>query len=361
MSNAFKARARSAVRVMALFTGAAITLAAGAVGLHLAGNWEHRLARNCPPRAAPPAAAPAQPMTATLEQEQDASFVPDDNSPEPDDDDAQRVVGVAASTAADVVVVWSRRSICTLDGSKRLLDGNGDVTAVAVGPDGTVFAVRAAGALGVFRPGAEAEWRPGPISERTVELQSPRPGWVAVVEHAPETLHAFVALTRDRGETWAVERISGEEVESPIVHVGADGELDVLLQIPDCMSSDLARYQGRIGSHRWRQVEIENKPPWSEGFGHDGTAYTMATVAGRAQTYTILDGDEEQPRLAMLQGGRQIVVDRKVPKDLELETVDRQGRPLGLANGRVWRWSRAGRWERVKRPAGACALTATAE
>ena len=111
MSNAFKARARSAVRVMALFTGAAITLAAAVVGLHLAANWELGLARNCPPTAAAASAAPAQPMPATLEQEKDASALADDNSRKSDDDtDPQRVVGVAASTVADVVVVWSRLS-----------------------------------------------------------------------------------------------------------------------------------------------------------------------------------------------------------------------------------------------------------
>lgn len=360
MANAFKARARNAVRPMALFTGAVVTLAAAAVGLHLAkANWKRQLASSCPPAAAAAPAAPAEPTPATLEQERDDSFV--DDGDDDDDTDAEQVVGVAASTTADVVVVWSTRSICTLDGSKRLLDGDADVAAVAVGPDGTVFAVRAAGALGVSRPGAEDQWRPAPISDLPEELQAPRPGWVAVVEHAPSRSHAFVALTRDRGETWAVERIPGEEVESPIVHVGAGGEVDVLLQIPDCMSSELARYQSRIGSHRWRAVEIEDKPPWSEGFGHDGTAYTMMTVAGRAQTYTLVAGDEAEPRLAMLQGGRRIDVDLEVPKDLELKTVDRLGRPLGVANGSVWRWSRTGRWERLKRPVGACDRTATPE
>src|SRR4029077_13779016 len=105
MLNAFKASARSAVRVMALFPGAAVTLAAAVVGLHLAANWGLGLARNCPPTAAASAAAPAQPLPALA----------DDSSRASDDDtDPQRVVGVAASTVADVVVVWSRLSICTL-------------------------------------------------------------------------------------------------------------------------------------------------------------------------------------------------------------------------------------------------------
>jgi hypothetical protein len=76
--------------------------------------------------------------------------------------DDGRLVGIAMTPARDGGVAWSRRSIESLDGTRVVLPGAGQVAAVAVEADGTVFAIRGRSRFGVAGPGAAAVWRDAP-------------------------------------------------------------------------------------------------------------------------------------------------------------------------------------------------------
>jgi len=257
-------------------------------------------------------------------------------------DDSNELQGVAASTGSEVVVAWSQSRISTLGDPRELLDGKEPVGAVTVGADGSVYAIRGTNAFGVASRTANAIWRRTPVAGQSLALQV-LGDWVAWLV-LREELGPVLALTRNQGQSWTLQRVP--ELDEGHLRLSAGGALDLVARIYDCHGGDYAiHYTGRIGVHRWREMAWP-APGFSEAssLGHDGFAYGMRTVSGRQSTYTLLY-ETQPPRLVRLAHGEETVIDSHVPEGLDLTAVDNRERPLGIAGGQVWIWSLANGWQ----------------
>jgi hypothetical protein len=271
--------------------------------------------------------------------------------------DDDRLMGIAMTPARDRGVAWSRRSIESLDGRRVVLPGAGQVAAVAVGADGTVFAIRARSRFGVAGPGAAAVWRDAPIAGKTrgLVLIANRVAWIVDAGGGDK-----LALTADQGRHWNVQNLP--HVDHGRLRLLADGVIELVGYMEDCHSGDYSVvYHGRVGSNRWREIrtgaETEfgepthfgswmgegDQPIGSDGF-LQGFEIEPAHVDG--------DGKHQPPRLVSHRGGDREprVLDAHVPEGLTLMTSDAEGRPLGVTKDNVWRWSRASGWQALWRP-----------
>jgi hypothetical protein len=357
-------------RLWPALPGAAITLAASLSGLYLARSlWEGAQQRACQPCAAPPAPPAAAPATA----------------PPPDEREAW--IGVAAAAGDAEAVVWSKSAIWSVAQRRFLLEGASDVAGVAVMDDGTVFAIRGDGSLGIAKGPRADEWQRTPLAGVTLGRQD---GWIedgAMLSHlvgleADGPWMAWfvrskgdekprLALTRDRGRSWTVQLLpedDGLELEAATIHLRAGGRIDLLaayyVQV-ECGAREAARFEGRLGSNEWTNKRVaggEQRPgtflDYAEtdlGFGHDGRIHPLATVHGTIRTYAVraITGDDGLPmrgELVRILGRRQIAL-ADAPLDLVLMTVDQSSHPAGLAQGRVEWWSEELGWQSLELPA----------
>ena len=253
------------------------------------------------------------------------------------------IVGVAVAAGLDLSVVWSRHRIRSLDGSRFFLEGSEEVRAVALGGDGTVYAIRG-NRLGVARVRGTSKWHHTPVAGKTLGLEvlGDSVAWFAATDSS-----SVLALTGDGGRSWTVQTLP------PIIDEGhlrllPGGALELAGYVYDCHGGDYSvRYRGRVGSNRWRQVATgpETDYLWPSHFGPDDYD-RYPWVAGPNGTYRV-----DQPQLLQLsENGSQIVLDEHVPDGLQLMAIDHRDRLLGLSGGRVWRWSARDRWQLVGGP-----------
>jgi hypothetical protein len=236
---------------------------------------------------------------------------------------SEAAVGVATAKGKEFGVVWSARTIRSLDGGRVFLPGTENVRAVAVGDDGTVYAVRGRNQFGVEGPDAPARWLPPPVAGKTLGLDviGGQVAWFVETKTS-----RMLALTADGGEHWTVQKLP-PDVDVGSLSLRADGSLDLLAWVFNCHSGDYTiRYRGRIGSNRWRRTGTGPETDF-RGPAH----YGDLTAAG--------DRIEHLRRPAAYDTGR--------PDGLIVTTIDHRRRPLGVAKGQIWRWSDNTRWERL--------------
>ena len=238
----------------------------------------------------------------------------------------ETAVGVATAKGKDFGVVWSARTVRSLGGGRVVLPGTEKVRAVAVGDDGTVYASRGRNQFGVERPDAPARWLPAPVAGKTLGLHviGGQVAWFVDTKGS-----SMLALTADDGEHWTAQKLPAD-VDVGSLSVRADGSLDLLAWVFDCHSGDYTvRYRGRPGSNRWRRTGTGPETDF-KGPAHYGELTSTANWIERAQ--------------------RPAAYDTRRPNGLTVMTIDHRRQPLGLAKGRIWRWSDNSRWERLPAP-----------
>jgi hypothetical protein len=355
----------------------------------------------------PPPAAPAIPAPAPLATAPPAAPSAPDGQPEAEaepeaeagpEEPQDAWIGVAAATEADEIVAWSKRAIWSVAQHRLVLDGADEVMAVAVGGDGTVYAIRGDGWLGAASRAGGDRWRRGPLAGETLGLRdgSIRDGrmlsqlvglqvtgpWLAWIMRSANDRKAYLALTGDQGRSWTVQLLpegEGLEIEAGAIRVQADGRIDLLAAFydqVDCGAREAGRFQGHLGSSAWRIARIPGSDDRSRilllhsareiGFGHDGRIRALSTVWGAGRTYAVRDGidgdgggggghdgsdggEMSADRLVALSGGRETNLGA-IPDDLTVMAVDHRGNPLAVGKGQAWRWSRDGGWQSLELP-----------
>jgi hypothetical protein len=254
-------------------------------------------------------------------------------------------VGVAASRGASgVLAAWTRSRIAvSRDDGKHyhyVLDGKGDVAAAAMDDAGTLFAVRGA-ELGVVKRNGDHAWRAIPFAKKTSAFVA-GDGAIAWIGERADAEGASLAISRDDGASWVTQatapsladfadaRVATWPLEAPANWgVGDEGWS---YEVGDC---------GDGASGRLCAIDPEGSP--SPVATTRGTSFkTMRAVTNGHATWATLDG-----RLAWLSRGNVMFPAGAPPKGFELEAIDADGAPIGIANGHAVRWSRDGRWRSV--------------
>ena len=259
-----------------------------------------------------------------------------------DDND---LVGITMTPARDGGVAWSSRSIRSLDGARVVLPGAGKVGAVAIGADGTVYAMRGRSRFGVAGPGAAPFWRDTPIAGKTR-------GLVVIANYVAWIVDADggekLGLTADQGRHWTIQNLPF--VDHGQLRMLADDVIELVGLMEDCHSGDYSVvYRGRIRSNRWREVrtgaETEFGGPWHYG---SSDLFSDESLQGMEiePSHVDADGKQQPPRLVARVGdGEERVLDARVPEGLTLMTADAKERPLGLTRDNVWRWTQTAGWQ----------------
>jgi hypothetical protein len=357
------------VRRYLVVLGAVATAAAATMGLRHAYSVGEVACRWCCGHVAAAVAPPVPPAAAAPPREQTLPASADEEQT-----DVESWIGIAAATAGDELVVWSKTTIWSVAQRRSLLDGVDAVAAVAVAADGTVYAIRGDGGwLGVAK-GAREEWRHPPLTGTTLGLQhdslvdgamlaqlvglQTSGRWLAWFLRPRRDRQARLALTEDGGRSWIVQDLPEEsprELEAAAIRIEADGRLGLLaayyLRI-ECGGRESVHLRGRVGSNVWRsRPDPVHAVGISEflGFGDDGRTLPVASVTGAGRTYSIRTtnnevGFPERDHLVRISGNKHWIL-AEAPLGMILMAVDRHGRPLGMVEGRPWRWSRRRAWE----------------
>jgi hypothetical protein len=264
------------------------------------------------------------------------------------DDD---LVGITMTPARDGGVAWSRRSIRSLDGARVVLPGAGKIGAVAIGADGTVYAVRGRSRFGVAGPGAAPVWRDTPIAGNTRGLVviANYVAWIVIADGGDK-----LGLTADQGRHWTIQNLP--YVDHGRLRILADNVIELVGYMEDCHSGDYSVvYRGRVRSNRWREVrtgaETEFVGPTHYGSWNadaDQPIVSDESLQGMdiEPSHVDADGKQQPPRLVSRDADREErVLDARVPEGLALMTADAQGRPLGVTRDNVWRWTQTAGWQ----------------
>jgi hypothetical protein len=242
--------------------------------------------------------------------------------------DADDLVGLALFPGQDTGVVWSARSIQSLDGARVFLPGAANVAAVTTTADGAVVAIRGRNQLGVAAPNAAPVWRTTPLAGKTIGLVyvGNQIAWFVETRR-----RVALALTADQGRHWTVQSLP--DVDEGHLELGAGGVLELDGYIYDCHGGDYSvRYRGRIGSGRWRLTR------------------TAAETAFRWPShYKPAERDRDGP----LTGADETVrsdgsIDEGAPDGFSLIAADAHGRLLAVTKSNVWRWSKATGWQPLR-------------
>jgi hypothetical protein len=349
--------------------GVVATVAAATEGIRRAQRfWE----RACPSRSAPAPEPAPPPAPAEAVAPADPPTL------------GERWLGVAAAAQADELVIWSQTTIWSVTQRRPLLEGSGDLEAVAVAPDGTVYAIRTGTGLGVAKGTHKDQWRrlpraattlghqggsidDGPMLTDLVGLQTDGE-WLAWILGDGRD-NPRLALSRDGGRSWQVQALpqkEGLDLEAAAIRVHADGGLDLLAAYyvhVECGAREAAYFRGRIGSSRWR---LRPAPGGDDGagyllehtanelgFGDHGRTYAIAAAHGPGSTYAVRrEYDErgaEHDALVQISDDEEWTVD-DVPAGLALMALDRFERPLGIADGVPWWRARPGKWRKLDVP-----------
>jgi hypothetical protein len=271
-------------------------------------------------------------------------------SPAGADDD--HLVGITMTPARDGGVAWSRRSIRSLDGARVVLPGAGKVWAVAIGADGTVYAVRGRSRFGVAGPRSAPVWRDTPIAGKTrgLVVMANYVAWIVDADGGEK-----LGLTADQGRHWTIQNLP--YVDNGRLRMLADDVIELVGLMEDCHSGDYSVvYRGRIRSNRWREVrtgaETEFGGPTHYG-SSDQPMVSDESLQGMEiePSHVDADGKQQPPRLVSRVGdGEERVLDARVPEGLTLMTADAQGRPLGVTRDNVWRWRQTAGWQALWPP-----------
>jgi hypothetical protein len=328
------------------------------------------------PRAAPPPAAPAVLARGDRDKRIEAS--------EPTAAKEPTWIGVAASHGRHgVTAAWTRKRVFfSRDGGKSfapVLDGNGRVDDVAIDSVGTLF-VRRGTSLGVLTSDDHATWHPLPFANQTVALAAGKGvvAWLGWRDDASTGPKATLAVSRDDGGSWALlDPPALGDFRNELV-IADDGTASLMVgEEADCGGGWQQRFVGTLdGAGKWTQATWPLDAPgtWSLGAGGwtyalgdcgdgndgrlcgvapDGKATVIApvqraafasfaaTTDGRA-TWATLDG-----KLAWLGDAVVMFPAKRTPKGLALQTIDADGRPVGIAGGTIVRFGTSGKWEKL--------------
>ncbi len=360
-----------------------------------------RLARD----VAPPTLAP-DPGAAVADEEVEAAtalLAADDAIGEAVDrvpiaDGAPAVRGVA--TAADgysVIALWTDRVVWVSrdDGRsfRQELAAPEPLTAVAVGPDGRVYAARHGGRLGLLSPAGHTRWLDVDCDQvLAIATAPPAPGETASAATAPWLavlgLHAdshtgaaaILWLSDDHGHTWRNLIAPHHGDVSNRLRVSPDGVIDLLTEDSDNSDSGengaarLRHHRGHVDGRPFA-LAFAGDAPAPLGMGHDGLSWRLESKAGRmrlaaagraegradgpgtsapvrnwdvrlaaggVRTLAVADG-----HLLELGQGRPRVVTRRVPGRVDTLAVDGIGRAVATVGGSALRYSRRHGWRRL--------------
>jgi len=180
-------------------------------------------------------------------------------------------IGVDAARRARVVIVWSRRRLMVSDDGgahfRARLDGDADLDAAAVSPDGVVYALRG-DRLGVVR-GARERWRRVGFAgfPSLLAAGAGRVVWLGHRYARPTSsdtrARALVAISDDDGATWTLQRPSDYlELYLRRAEISDRGAITIDVTYGDCRSWD-GRLVGRVDGGRWREAPARDpaEPP----------------------------------------------------------------------------------------------------
>jgi hypothetical protein len=312
-----------------------------------------------------------------------------------DDGGAAALRGVsAAADAYGVLALWTDRVVwVSRDDGRSLhqeLAGPEPLTAVAVGPEGRVYAARHGGRLGVLSPAARTHWldigceqvlaidaapgaRPRGDAASVARAGAQAP-WLAVLglhRDRDAGLTPMLWLSSDHGRSWRRLLAPHHGDAANRVQVRPDGVIHLVTEDTD--TSDAAEPGGRlrhyIGHVDGRPFELAlaaDDPPMA--VGHDGHSWRMAwkgrrmmisgaedtagalsvrnwdvrLAASRERTLAVADG-----RLVQLGGDGSRVLSRELPGELDALAVDGLGRALAAVGGSAVRYSERHGWRRL--------------
>jgi hypothetical protein len=288
--------------------------------------------------------------------------------------------GVAAARQHDFVAAWKGSTLAlSRDGGKtfrRQAEGSEHVARASFDDEGTLFVLRGAHSLSVVSRRGEAREARLDFARTTTELVGGAGAlaWIGTREgdanHQPT-----LALSRDAGATWTFPEVDLGSLENHLA-IDADGTLRLLVEDEaDCGGGHQAILVGKVAGGGFREPGWPLDAPGTATLGDGGWSYalgacgesdagahlcavdpdgepmaalpaahatfgTFHAVTDGRETWATLDG-----RLAWLSRDAVIFPARHTPKGFVLDAVDAEGRPVGVARGRVVRFRRDGKWE----------------
>jgi hypothetical protein len=291
---------------------------------------------------------------------------------------------VAAARGRAFVAAWRGSTVVlSKDGGKtfrRAADGQGHVTRAVFDDDGTLFVLRSARSLTVVGQEGEAREAELAFAHTTTELAAGAGtlAWIGTRE-GEANAQPTLGLSRDGGKSWSFPALDLGSFANQ-VSIDADGTMHLLLEDEaDCGGGNQRLLVGNVLGRAFREPGWPLDAPGAATIGDEGWSYalgsckgvddsghlcavdpqgepmsvlpaahdtfeTLHAVTDGKQTWATLDG-----RLAWLSRAVVLFPAMHTPKGFVLDAVDAEGRPVGVARGRVVRFRRDGKWETLLR------------
>ena len=289
--------------------------------------------------------------------------------------------GVAASAGApNVVAAWTQSDISfSRDGGKTfdlVLASPGHIDAGAIDARGELYVVREGNKLGVRAPhGETTAWRTLAFAKKTTSITTGA-GTLAWIGAREGEDGEALALSSDAGLTWSFPTRPALGDFANEVTIDESGAIRLMTSNEaGCGGGFQARYLGDVTGGAWKDVAWPLDAPgswamgeggWAYGLGDcgaeggaathlcgagsDGEARAVAPVQGKTfttlhavtngvATWGTIDG-----KLAWLSAGVVMFPAMRTPQGFGVVAVDAEGQPVGLAHGKVMRWTRDEKW-----------------